>query len=790
MRQEPRVAESTMAEKIGRFEIVSQLAQSPFATVYKTMDVEAQQIVALKVIHLDKVSDRAALLKTVFDEAEQAKSLSSHNIAGLFGVGDEGDLLLAAAEYIQGNSVATTLARNEGFSIWDLQDIARQVCQALDHAHGHKVVHQSLEPAKIMVQWDGLVKVLGFGMSSMNATAAPSDSVPEVMHYFSPEQLRGEALDHRSAIFSLGAVLYEMATEQKAFAGKTSDEVRAAILEGTPPLPHRLKGNVNPALSNLIMKALAKSPDERFQSGQELVKELEQCKSSGGLAAKTPTAAGVKAPPRETPKASAAAASAFAGTAKTSAPEPASTAAAVPKTIASPDQPKITASVAPAVEEKPAFSVDPLMAEGADASTARTSFSEISELPPLKEVRIVEKAPAPDSAGEEASADPVVAAVFRKPAPEKPKVQVQVREVAQKAVQEIKKTPPKLFVYGIGAAVAVIGILVGGFKLYSYFQDRDSGGEPASSIVQPVTPAQQTAAQPAPQSAPPAEQTQAAAPDSQQPQQDAAEDTQPSSAAEPAASPAPRGRRGRSRSAAPTVVPAQLTISSVPDGAEVTFDGSALCQTPCTLTGIAPGQHSVSAAKAGFAQASRTVSLNSGGNSSLALQLSQMTAILSVSSNPAGAAIVLDGKDTGKLTPSQIILEKPGKHVVMVRRYGYLDSSNNLNVELGQTSALNLDLTKLGNTDEIKSAGGKFKKVFGHGGDGYGMGIVSVKTQPKGAQIMVNNRVLDKTAPFDFYLNPGTYVIDVTMSGYRPLHRVVNIQEGERLAIEETLSPE
>jgi hypothetical protein len=113
-----------------------------------------------------------------------------------------------------------------------------------------------------------------------------------------------------------------------------------------------------------------------------------------------------------------------------------------------------------------------------------------------------------------------------------------------------------------------------------------------------------------------------------------------------------------------------------------------------------------------------------------------------------------------------------------------------VNVELGQTATLNQDLTKLGSTDEIKAAGGKFKKVFGHGNDGFGMGIVSVKTQPKGAQIMVNNRVLDKTAPFDFYLNPGTYVIDVTMSGYRPLHRVVNIQEGERLAIEENLSPE
>jgi len=426
-----------------------------------------------------------------------------------------------------------------------------------------------------------------------------------------------------------------------------------------------------------------------------------------------------------------------------------------------------------------------MMAEGSDTSTSRTSFSDVSELPPLKEVRIVEKTPAPESKAEEVAPDPVAAVVFRKSAPEKPKVQVQVREAAQKAVQEIKKTPPKLFVYGVGGAVAVIGILLGGFKLYNYFQDRDSSVEPVTSVVQPVVPVQK-AQQPAPQASP--EQPQAAAPEAQQPEE-SAEETQPSAPAEAASSTRPRARKGRSRSV-PTVVPAQLTVNSVPEGAEVSFDGSALCQTPCTLTGIAPGQHSVSATKSGFSAANRTLSLASGANSTVSLEMSQITAMVSVSSNPSGAAIVLDGKDTGKLTPSRLLLEKPGKHSITIRRYGYLDSTNNVNIELGQTATLNQDLTKLGSTDEIKAAGGKFKKVFGHGNDGYGMGIVSVKTQPKGAQIMVNNRVLDKTAPFDFYLNPGTYVIDVTMSGYRPLHRVVNIQEGERLAIEESLSPE
>jgi len=123
-------AKQTMSEKIGRFEIVSQLAQSPFATVYKALDPENQQTVALKAVRLEQVKDREALVKSVCDEAESAKPLSSHNIAVLYGVGEENDVLLAATEYVQGNSVATTLARHDGFSIWDIQDIARQMCQA------------------------------------------------------------------------------------------------------------------------------------------------------------------------------------------------------------------------------------------------------------------------------------------------------------------------------------------------------------------------------------------------------------------------------------------------------------------------------------------------------------------------------------------------------------------------------------------------------------------------------------------------------------------------------------
>ncbi|TMC14264.1 MAG: hypothetical protein E6J33_12055, partial [Chloroflexi bacterium] len=129
-----------MPTKIGRFEIQGQLSRSAFAIVYKALDTETKQIIALKVVALNNLADRDDLVKTVFEEADRSKPLNSHNIAVLYGVGDEEGQLLAGAEYVQGNSVATTLGRKDGFSIWDLQDIARQVCHALDHAQVHKVV--------------------------------------------------------------------------------------------------------------------------------------------------------------------------------------------------------------------------------------------------------------------------------------------------------------------------------------------------------------------------------------------------------------------------------------------------------------------------------------------------------------------------------------------------------------------------------------------------------------------------------------------------------------------------
>src|ERR1039457_5385864 len=158
-----------MAMMFGRFEIQSEISKSETASIYKALDTETSQIVALKTQSLAPLGDRAAaFVDTLTAEGERALPLTSQNIVPLYGAGEIDGQFCAAMEYVQGNSIAAMLARKEGFSIWDLLDITRQVCAAMEHAASKGVTHYSLEPGKIMVPWDGMVKILGFGISTMS----------------------------------------------------------------------------------------------------------------------------------------------------------------------------------------------------------------------------------------------------------------------------------------------------------------------------------------------------------------------------------------------------------------------------------------------------------------------------------------------------------------------------------------------------------------------------------------------------------------------------------------------
>ena len=331
----------TMSTKIGHFEILSELSKSATCVVYKANDPQTSQTVALKAIQLSAFGERAAELhECLLAEAETAKALNHSNLTPAHSAGEIDGQFCATMEYIQGNSIATMLARKEGFSIWDLLDIGRQVCSGLDNAHSQNVFHFSLEPAKIMCGWDGTVRILGYGVSSVGKFTAQMPGVPSILHYMSPEQVRGENIDARSNLFSLGAMFYEMVTDRKAFDREDAESLRQSILESTPVPPMHVNPKLHPVLSDLIMKALAKDPKERYQNGRELLDDLEKCKESKPQAAK-PAAAPAKSPAVPT-AVKAAAQTKFAGTSAPSRPAAAKPQSAAP-VQSKPAEKKLTA---------------------------------------------------------------------------------------------------------------------------------------------------------------------------------------------------------------------------------------------------------------------------------------------------------------------------------------------------------------------------------------------------------------------------------------------------------------
>jgi hypothetical protein len=206
-----------------------------------------------------------------------------------------------------------------------------------------------------------------------------------------------------------------------------------------------------------------------------------------------------------------------------------------------------------------------------------------------------------------------------------------------------------------------------------------------------------------------------------------------------------------------------------------------------TLTGLAPGQHTISVTKPGFNGETRTLDVAAASKSFLALRLTVQSATVNLSSEPAGAQILMDGRDTGRMTPIALAVDS-GQHNFLIRMAGYLEESTTVNLQAGQSFRFAPALKPLGNAEDIKTVG-KFKKFFGGDAQG-GMGKISIRTNPKGAQIAVNQRLLDRPSPADFYLNPGNYVIDITATGCKPLRRVVSVEKGSKLQLDETLERE
>jgi serine/threonine-protein kinase len=268
-------------EKIGRYEIAGQLGTGAMGVVYKATDPMIGRTVALKTVRLDAHgSETGELLQRFRNEARMAGVLNHPNIVSIHDADEINGLFYMAMEYIEGKTLRQLLSEERVLPMEQALELSRQIAAGLDAASREQVVHRDIKPANIMILSNGSVKIMDFGIAKAVAGVTTSKgAVLGTPSYMSPEQIRGQLLDGRSDLFSFGVILYEMVTGAKPFAGDNIGVILHKIVHEEPTPPRELNPGLHPGLERLLLKALAKSPELRFQSGAELVHALEKYES-------------------------------------------------------------------------------------------------------------------------------------------------------------------------------------------------------------------------------------------------------------------------------------------------------------------------------------------------------------------------------------------------------------------------------------------------------------------------------------------------------------------------------
>ena len=279
--------------RLGTYEIISLLGIGGMGEVYRAKDLRLGRDVAIKVL-MDEMASNADRLARFEREARAVAGLNHPNIVTIFSVEYEDGIHFLTMELIEGQDLSQ-LVSPDGMPLSRILELHIPLADALAAAHDRGVIHRDLKPANVMVTRDGRLKVLDFGLAklvetepSLEADHRATASMPlsaqgqifGTLPYMSPEQIRGEKLDARSDLFSLGIILYELATGLRPFKGKTSADVSSAILRDTPePLSH-IRSDLPVDLERLIIWCLKKNPRERIQSALDISNELRRLRNS------------------------------------------------------------------------------------------------------------------------------------------------------------------------------------------------------------------------------------------------------------------------------------------------------------------------------------------------------------------------------------------------------------------------------------------------------------------------------------------------------------------------------
>ena len=720
----------SVIETVGRYEIIEELGRGAMGVVYKAKDPTIGRTVALKTLRLDVHGlDAAEMVRRFQNEARAAGVLSHPNIVTIYDAGECDGIFYIAMEFIQGTTLHELLAEQHILPTEDVIQYSRQICKGLDYAHSHGIVHRDVKPANIMITANGTVKIMDFGIAKAGGSMTSTGQVLGTPNYMAPEQVKGRPLDGRSDLFSFGVILYEMLTGEKPFVGQNVTTIIYKIVNENPIAPRDLDVTVHPGLSAIVTRALAKSPDDRYQTGADLVRDLESYKVAG-------------APLHATSK--------------------------------------LTTSK---------LTIGKLVStrNGNGSTGARKLSSTESALPQDKTLVL----PVTNGNGSAAAA---------KTAPAKERQPKHVRP-ASLAIH-----PPRKNVL-IAAAVLIV-LLGSAMAGYAYMRTRlqmralETDMKAREAARQEQILAQQKNDPPAPTPvAKPADSNDVIARDTTvkfvKPAKSSRlvagdttvkflKSTKSSSATLP---PPVKVQKATSSPNQVYTQQSELQFNSKPQGAKVEIDGWSEPNwvTPFTASHLAAGYHTIAFSKAGYLPKGEATQSVAGKSVQVYAELSPAVSTLVINSNPQGANIWLDGKDTGKTTPAQLTVEK-GPHRVVVRKAAFKDAVADEDVAEGQTASFSPVLLSVGQQVENGSNGSLLKRMFGAENTvPEGKGLVHIRTEPEGATIIVDGKTAPKKTNARWPAEPGVYSIVLQMDGYKTVQRNIRVQMGKIVNLDEIL---
>ena len=726
-------ASTPAAPRTDRLELMRELARGSVGTVHKARNPQFDRSMALRQFQIPEwLDDVNELLQRILAEARGGSSLDHPNIAHLYTCGYKDCNVFMTAEFIEGQTLKEVMSGRTP----DLNEIlgwAKQLCAAVDHASEKGVYHHFLNPYNIKITPDGTLKVLDFGLLRDKNLLTPTPAKKlEDAPYLSPEQIKNKLPDRAANMFNVGVILYELYTTRSPFAGKHLGEVDRAISDANPHPLHIANGRVPEAISRVVLKAMARNAADRFESGAQLVMALE-------LAMREPRVAAPAKP----------------ATGKFSAGD---TTGSFKANGTGSFNPNATGS----------FSVN---GTGFANPNATGSFR--------RDATGSFKANAAGSFNANATGSfsrDALNAAARNGSPTAPTTtRARVPNPGTAAVKRKSVGSSNQWVL-VGGVVAVLVIIAATLMML----ERKPTGVPSDNG--PIRSATPEASSPAPFSAPTAAATTAsstpavAEPLESRPHVASARERSTRRAERHFTQPAP---------AAPA--PGQIAVSAFPLGALVQIEGvSGQWKSPGVIGPLPAGTYKVTTSSPGYASDTRTIEVVAGMRTALNVNLSATQGFIKVTGSPAGASIFLDGKNTGKITPAELVVA-PGMHSVSVRKAGYLQTSTDLKLAAGQGTTYSPRLMVAGRTDDMRIVGGGMSKLFG-GGSANGTARIEIKSEPKGAQVIINGTPLQKSTPVEIQVDAGNYSITLQKDGYRPVHESAIIGMGDHVKIDRALT--